>query len=423
MSAIGFVLALIVLAYIGSVIDSSGLRTYSVWRARTPWLVLGILGGPIGFSIVQQETVITFRPVIEVALGWLAFVLGVRALRETRGIWRLFGIGLVLLIVLVLAIPPALEFLLPSFNPFTAAPWVGALALAAVAVGMEGEAAELRGHGQTAGPVKRLASSVARMSQLAALALLAFVVPLIHWHDANPNISIPGGVYGWIALTPLLGVVLGVTSVVLLGKGEEASSDRWGIVIGCALLGIGTSLRLHLSTVTVAFVAGVTITLLSPQRRWIRETIGKTEHLALVPVLVVTGVYLDPSDSLRGLGVVALVLVLRCTLLWVGGALSLAVFSPLRPAGLLAGVALWRTGALTLAVSLTLALSFPEPMRSTLILLSICTSLLGDGFGTRAFVNAMRRTGEIKPDAALTRAPNAETPPTNAAETSMGSTA
>ena len=74
MSAIALLMGLLVLSYIGSLLVGSG-------KARglasgVEYVGLGFAVGPHALGLVGAPMIVDFEPIVQVILGWLAFVVG-----------------------------------------------------------------------------------------------------------------------------------------------------------------------------------------------------------------------------------------------------------------------------------------------------------------------------------------------------------
>src|SRR5690606_19176812 len=91
-----------------------------------------------------------------------------------------------------------------------------------------------------------------------------------------------------VGVTLATGAVLGLLAVALLGR-EFRSAESWGLLLGLTLLGSGAAERVGLSAVSVAFVLGLTVAVLSPHRADIRAMITPTEPSVLLPIALLAG--------------------------------------------------------------------------------------------------------------------------------------
>ena len=72
MSAIVLLMGLLLLSYVGSLII--GGRTPRGLPSGIEFLGLGFAVGPHALGLVDRTMIAEFEPIVQVALGWLAFV-------------------------------------------------------------------------------------------------------------------------------------------------------------------------------------------------------------------------------------------------------------------------------------------------------------------------------------------------------------
>src|SRR5882724_4742462 len=81
MNAIAFLLALLALAYVGSIlVGGRAIRGFGL-ASGAEYLVLGFVLGPQLLSVVSHSLIDGFQAVIMVGVSWLGLVLGVSYLR------------------------------------------------------------------------------------------------------------------------------------------------------------------------------------------------------------------------------------------------------------------------------------------------------------------------------------------------------
>src|SRR5581483_1769711 len=92
------------------------------------------------------------------------------------------------------------------------------------------------------------------IDDIVPIAGIALLFPLMQ----PPAVARQVPLWGWLAITPILGVLLGGTAAALL-RAEPRASDGWGVIIGAALLGTGIASRLGLAPQAVTFAIGVSL--------------------------------------------------------------------------------------------------------------------------------------------------------------------
>ncbi len=74
MSAIALLMGLLLLSYVGSLIV--GGKAARGLPSGVEFLGLGFVVGPHALGLVERSMIIGFEPIVQIALGWLAFVVG-----------------------------------------------------------------------------------------------------------------------------------------------------------------------------------------------------------------------------------------------------------------------------------------------------------------------------------------------------------
>lgn len=398
MSAIALLMGLLVLSYLGSLL---------VWTGKTrglpsgiEFIGLGFVVGPHVFGLVSRPMIIEFEPIVQVALGWLAFVVGLdfkrvegRRVPSSRAV---LGIGCAIVTggIVGLAVHTLLSTLyVPGVDA------TGALLLAAGAGAVSAETArhavewvQARWGGK--GPTSRLIVDIGAADDLAPLVAAGVVFAFVP--SEATTLSMPA--WGWLGASVALGALLGVVTAMLL-RGAEGDAV-WGALVGTLLLGVGVADRFELCTIFVTFVMGIALAAASPSRRALRRMVGPTERAVLYPMLLLAGVRLDPSpilDSPSLAALVALVLLARIAGKLVTGAIVRAVDAAARPAGPLLGVALLSSGPVSIACGFVFALRFPGPVGDTLLVAAVASAILGELISTFSLKALLTGVGEIIP--------------------------
>ena len=147
-----------------------------------------------------------------------------------------------------------------------------------------------------AGPLTSFIGEMAEADDAIALVLLALIAAFSA--TATPMAGVPWSPVLSLGVSLLLGAALGVTISALFNI-EPRKGQRWGILIGATLLGVGVSLKLGLSAVWVAFVMGVVASLASAQRIEIGQMLEPTERPTMLPALVLAGAYVSLPPTLE----------------------------------------------------------------------------------------------------------------------------
>ena len=236
MNAIAFLLALLALAYVGSIlVGGRAIRGFGL-ASGAEYLVLGFVLGPQLLSVVSHSLIDGFQAVIMVGVSWAR----ARAGRGVTCAWRsekcraasrvVLGIALS---ALVSAAVSATVFLIAS--RFSALSRLDVIAFAATAGLVCSETTRhsvrwiVERYGAK-GPLADLAADTSRASALFAAVSLSVVNAWL------PGAALPGfSVIERVLVSLGLGIVLGLTATLLLGR-EFRRDESWGILLGTSLL-------------------------------------------------------------------------------------------------------------------------------------------------------------------------------------------
>jgi Kef-type K+ transport system membrane component KefB len=213
------------------------------------------------------------------------------------------------------------------------------------------------------------------------------------------------GFAGVSGITIGLGAVLGALCAQLLGR-EFRYRESWGTVLGFSLLAIGVSAMVGLAFVVVLFVMGVILALASKHAGEIRAMLQPTERGALLPLLIVCGVRLEPRAIGHTLAIFGLVFAARVAAKVLLARTLAAVNPDAGRAGGTLGFGMVSAGALSMCIGLVCAISFPGQVGSTVLGVSAALCIAGELVGPPALRAALRRVEELH------EAPkSSETPP------------
>ena len=398
MNGIVILTGLLVIAYFGSIlVGGRTLRGFGL-PSGTEFLLLGILLGPLVFGVISRSTLASFEPLTVIALAWVGLIVGIHY--GMRGSER---------------IPPRRIAIAIAFG----------LATAAVTVGVSGGAAywllDLRGHDlwalalgvgavtssttryavqwvaeryRASGPLTTLLADVASADDIVPLALVgvAFAVG-----DTPSGLHIPWSSWTSFGSMLLVGGVLGATASALSDI-EPRVNERWGILLGTSLLGMGAAMRLGQSAPTTMFAMGLTISLLSKRASALRSMLDQTERPIMLPALVIAGAHVSSPTAPGPLIVAALALGARVAVkLLLGSALrrSFAASNAKDKLGAALGLGLLPSGIVTITVALAFMLRFPGATGRLVLALATASGLVGELIGPAMLRRELNRAGEL----------------------------
>jgi len=408
-SAIALLMGLLVLSYLGSLLVGTG-KTRGL-ASGIEFIGLGFLVGPHALGLVERPMITEFEPIVQVALGWLTFVVGLDFGRvEGRRVQTTSSaLGIACAVVTGAIVAAAVGYLV-STRHIPGIDGIGAVVLAAGAGAVSAETARnavewVQGRWGARGPVSRLLVDIGAADDLAPLvaagAIFAFAPA------AGVTLSLPP--WGWFGASVALGALLGTVTAMLL-RGAEGDAV-WGALIGTLLLGVGAAARFGLCTIFVTFVMGIALAGASPSRRVLRKMVSPTERAVLYPLLLLAGARLDPTPMIENrmlFALVALVLLARIGGKVLSGFIVRATASSARPAGAWLGIVLLSSGPVSTACGFVFALRFPGPVGDTLLVCAVASAILGEVVSTLSLKAMLTEAGEILP------APVASAPPMQA---------
>jgi Kef-type K+ transport system membrane component KefB len=420
LNSIFLLMGLLLLSYLGSfLVGDRVLRGFGL-PSGAEYVMLGFLLGPV-FGLVDRSTLGAFEPVANVALGWLALVIGLDygfvGTRRVR--WTRILLGILVALFSGGLVSVALAFYTARFTPDL----VGTERWLLVG-GVGAACAETTRHAvlwvmqryHASGKLSHLIAELADSDDV--VPLLGIAVTFAMMPTAHLPFAVP--IWGWTAVTLGVGLVLGVIAVVLLGN-DFRLIQSWGVLLGTSLLTIGMSARAGLSPLFSTFVMGVTIAALSRHRLEIEAMVAPTERPVLLPALLLAGAHLNVKAAPFLPWVVGIAIVFRTLGKFTMG--QVIRILPEARAQPLLGLGLMSSGALAMSVGLAFALRFPGRVGDTVLATAAAVTLFGEFVGPAALRSMLRRANEIKPPPEPTETPEdpgSGTPPTDATDATRG---
>jgi hypothetical protein len=395
LNAILILVGLLVLSYLGSfLVGGRSVRGVGL-SSGVEYAALGFVLGPHALGLVGADNLATFEPVVQVALGWLAFVIGLDF--GFAGDKRVRASSLVL---------GSLTAVLAGAGAAAAA-WltmqrlgVGASATERILIAGGAGAAcsqttrhavrwfvdrhEVRGG--LADRIDEIAHADDLFPLLAVAVLFAFA--------PSRDIAMKVPLRDWPAVTVGLGLLLGAGAALLL-RSEMPIEDTWAVLFGVSLIAIGCATRLAISTLTVCFFMGMAVSLLTSHHAVLRAMVGPTERPVLLPALVLAGARIDFRASPALPWIAAAAIAGRIVAKLVTGWLLAAGSSQARKAGPLVGLSLMSSGALAMCVGLAFALRFPGVVGDTVLVVSALAATVGEFVGPTRLRRALLAAGEL----------------------------
>ncbi len=398
MSAIALLMGLLLLSYVGSLII--GGRQARGLPSGVEFIGLGFLVGPHALGVVERQMIIEFEPIVQVALGWFAFVVGLDFGRVNgrRVRAKSMALGVICALVTGIIVAVAVQQMLARI-PVAGIDRTNALVLAAGAGAVTAETTRfvvqwVAARWTVKGPVSNLLVELGSSDDFAPFVAAGAIFSFAPTGSAV--VDLPAA--GWFGLSLALGGLLGTVTALLL-RGAEGYA-AWGALIGTIMLGVGTSSRFGLCTIFVTFVMGIALAAVSPNRRALRRMVSPTERAILYPMLLLAGAHIDARPLIEHrmlVALVALVLIARVVGKIVCGFLVRAVFPAARPAGPALGIVLLSSGPVSVSCAFVFALRFPGRVGDTLLVAAAASAVLGELVSTLAVKGMLTDLGEVTP--------------------------
>jgi Kef-type K+ transport system membrane component KefB len=400
-------MGLLVLSYLGSFL----MTRRTVGRAGLPsgveFAALGFVLGPQVLGIVGAKDLTSFEPVVQVAIGWLAFAVGMDfgSVGEKRVRPGSLVVGSFGALLTGAAVGAAVWFStgvlhadLKPMERVVLAAGTGAACSETTryAIHWVAERYDARG------PLADLLNELAHADSVFPLVAVALIFAL----EPTRHIGLRLPLRDWPAITIGLGLIAGAGAALLL-RTEMPIEDTWGVLFGVSLLAIGTAARLGLSTLTATFFMGLAISALSRHSVELRSMMAPTERPVLLPALLLAGARLDfhatPTLPWIAAAAIGARMIAKIVVGWVLVVPSAAA----RRGGPLVGLSLMSSGALAMCIGLAFALHFPGPVGDSVLVVAVLSAVVGEFVGPVRMRRALQAAGEIRHEA-TGRTPQAE---------------
>lgn len=395
MNPLLLLMGLLLLAYLGSfLVGGHTIRGVGL-ASGAEYVVLGFVLGPNVLGLVEKSMLATFDPIADVAVGWIALLIGfgfgVDGDRRAR-VGSMVG-GTIASFFTGGALFASLWFLMARLSPlhgFDRILLVGGIA-AACSETTRQTVRWVSERYDAKGPLVRLLGELTQSDDvppiIAVAILFSFVTPAhLPWAVAP---------WGWALVTVGFGLGMGALAALLLGR-DFRRNESWGVLLGLSVMGIGITARLGLSSIGTLFTMGATIALLSRHRTALREMVAPTDRRVLHPALLLAGAHVDPRATASFGFIVLCTIVARVAAKGMTGLCLGAVSSAARSAGPMLGLGLLSSGALSMTIGLAFALRFPGPVGDTVLATAAAVAVFGEFVGPTALRVALKQAGEIQ---------------------------
>ena len=401
MNTLFLLMGLLLLAYLGSFLTARGVS--GGLASGVEVAALGFVLGPQALDLVGPDDLTAFEPVVQAAIGWLAFGVGLEfgLAGDRRASWSILALASFGSLFTECAVGVAAWFALG---------WVGVPLPATdrllVAGGVAVACSQTTRHairwtlgvpgapGSLAATLNAIAHSD-DLVPLVALAALFAIGGSQGMHDASALWRAGTVVRNGLAITVGMGLALGAGASILL-RSEMRIEDTWAMLFGVALLAIGTGARMGMSTLTTAFFMGLAVSAFCPHGPELRAMVAPTERPVLLPALLLAGARID-LHAVPSLPIIAgAALLARVVATIVLGWLLEIGCQPARRAGPLVGLSLIASGSLAMCIGLSFALRFPGRVGDTVLVVSVLSALLGEFAGPASVRRVLEAAGEFE---------------------------
>jgi hypothetical protein len=394
-NAILILVGLLVLSYLGTfLVGGRSVRGVGL-PSGVEYAALGFVLGPHALDLVASDNLSAFEPVVQVALGWLAFVVGLDFgyAGERRVRVGSFVLGTIAALLTGSAVAAAVWFTMVRLH--VAGTFVEHVLLAG---GVGAACSQTTRHAirwvadrhDAKGALSDRIDEIAHVDDFVPLLAVAVLFAL----QPTSEVAMRFPLRDWPALTMGLGLLLGAGAALLL-RSEMPIEDTWAVLFGVALISIGTAARLGISTLTVSFFMGLAVSMLTRHGGELRAMVGPTERAVLVPALVLAGARIDFRASPNLPLIAAVAIGARFVAKVVMGWILAATSSGARKAGPFVGLSLMSSGAIAMCIGLAFALRFPGPIGDTVLVIAALAATVGEFVGPLRLRRALIAAGEI----------------------------
>lgn len=398
MNPVLVLVGLLVLSYAGSFLAGGRTIRGAGLPSSVEYVALGFLLGPHALGIVGHELVATFEPLAQVAVGWLALVIGLDfgrtdARRASLGSMSLGLLGGALtggsVAAAVWFYTTRLRHAPADLDHVLLAGGIGAASSETTRHAIRWVSER---HGAR-GKLTRLLSDFAHADDFIPLAALAVLFSLA----PAPTTRLHLTPWAWVGITVGLGVALGAMTAMHIGR-ELRVAQTWGVLLGMSVLGLGVAARLGMSVLTVLFFMGWTTAVLSRHRAALRAMVAPVERPIVLPALVLAGAHVDFRAMPGLVPIVGIALAARIVAKLAFGA---AIALPHKASAAL-GAGLLSSGALSMSVGLAFVIRFPGPVGDAVLATAFVTCIVGEVVGPLVLRRVLHGAGEIAPPAEAT---------------------
>jgi len=397
-------IGLLLLSYLGSLLMSRRPGGGAGLPSGVEYAALGFVLGPQLLDLVSARDLTAFEPVVQVAIGWLAFGVGLDfGVAEDRRVRPgSLALGALGTLITGAAVTAATWWSLRNLPTDLTA--TGRLLLsggigAACSQTTRYAVRQVADHRRIRDrPLSSRLDEIAHSDALVPLVAVAALFAV----DSPHIVTLSMPVCQWPAITICVAILLAGGAALLL-RSDMVMEDTWGILFGVALLTIGVAACAGVSTLAASFFMGLALSSFSRHRNALRALVAPTERPVLLPALLLAGARLDFRATAALPWIAAAAIGARVAAKIAVGWVLAAGLSPLRKGGPLAGLSFTSCGALGMCVGLAFALRFPGVIGDTVLAVTVLAAIVGEIVGPAQLRRVLLAAGEL--DDATARTP------------------
>lgn len=255
------------------------------------YVIIGYIIGPEAFNLVNKTMVLDMRAIIDISLGLILFDLG----RHLEFTWLRHDKGL----LLTSMVESALTFIsISAFFTLMGLPWLSAALAGTIAITTSPAITMMIAKDLSSeGPVTRRTLILTSLNNFLGLIIFSLLIPFV---KLESDISMMLAHVGYRLLgSIILGLsifILAIGIAYFTGKHKET---QFIMFICMVVLAISFSRSLNFSTMLTLLIFGVAARNFDYKNVLMEVDFGWLAHLFLIPLFVITGIYLQTKGLLQ----------------------------------------------------------------------------------------------------------------------------
>lgn len=391
-------LAILLLVSLGLL--TTGSRFYRLRRSRTitalhsgGWLALlvGMMLGPVGTGLIDEQTVRSCMPLLQIGLGWIGFMVGLQLQKQIlrcvpRELWKLSACDAAASIALITGACALLFWLAPPADATTRGMTIAAITLAAACVGW---AMETRSQGFSEHPEHTNAALMIRaaggIAAAIAITIHGLTVPFIGVEGAHASATLLRGslLLGLAVAAAVAAALLGAFGLAQAGRQRD---QQLTVFLGMLAVVAGLATQTGTGTLLASMIAGAIVANLPGSGlRAFERFVLRSEHAVAVIFSLLAGVLMTMIANWTPMLLALLIFAFRITC---KPSLIAALLPSVRrdsrhtPAAhharRLAAIASMRQSPIALALIVSIVLVWPSPATQATLIALVIAGILSE---------------------------------------------